>query len=122
MPDETPETGYGDGSYDYWVNIGGYNYNYVSKIGNTVTTGEAPNTTSSAVNVAAFVYAGLQFEYATATTQVTTTVNNETVTTTVPLNNRTGKVITEMQQMTPGVCDLTNMWKNTSSLLSDAVI
>ena len=105
MPEEVPESGFGNGTYDYWVNVAGYNYNYVTKVGNTVN--------GDTVNVGAFVYAGLQTQYATATTQAP---DGNGGTTTVALDNRTGNVITEMQQMTPGVCDLTNMWKNTTSL------
>ena len=94
MPMETPETGYGDGTYDYWINVDGYNYNYVSKISYT-----NPSTDQTS-NVGAFVYAGLQTEYATSDARY---VANK-------------KVVTEMQEMTPGICDLTNMWKNTTSV------
>ena len=105
MPEETPETGYGNGTFDYWVNIGGYNYNYVSKIQNTVS--------GDTVNVGAFVYAGLQSQYATATVAVD---DGNGGTTNVALDNRSGTIVKEMQEMTPGICDLTNMWKNTTSV------
>ncbi len=66
----------GDGAYDFWLNISGYDYNYVSKVEN----GTEP----------AFIFAGLQ-----------------------SVDDDGGPYITEMQEMTAGICQNTNKWGNT---------
>ena len=68
--------------YDFWVKINGYNIDYVSK-------------DYSGNNLAAsFIYAGLQTQYPSS-------------------DPRSGQyAVTEMQEMTEGVCSLTNTWGN----------
>ena len=79
--------------YDFWVNIADYDYNYVSK-----TYDDEDDV------VAAFTYAGLQTKYPASD----------------PRDGET--VVTKMQEMTVGVCKMTNMWgtgKGTGARLYD---
>ncbi|MBQ3293912.1 hypothetical protein IJG96_02150 [Candidatus Saccharibacteria bacterium] len=100
-PAHAPESGSGDGTFDYWVNIAGYNYNYLSKINYTSTNESTGITTTSYIG--AFVYAGLQSESAPSDARY---VSGE-------------KIVTELQQMTGGVCKETNMWGETTAYNSD---
>ena len=91
LPDKTPEgTGDGVGSFDFWVNIPTYNYNYISKY-TSPSSLETGNTTAS------IVYAGLQSTYETT--------NPEDSTSTVNL-----PYVAKMQEMTSSICKNTNMW------------
>lgn len=85
------EDGTGIGSFDYWLNVSGYNYNYLSL---------AKDANSN--NVASFVYAGLQSKYYDAYSAADALATNYA---------RNGKtVVTEMQEMTTPICNQTNVW------------
>ena len=84
--------------YDFWVNVNGYNYNYISK----TMVGEGAN----AELAASFTYAGLQTKWPTADPRYDENAAD-------PLDNL---VVKNMQDMTNGICNLTNAWGNTTSL------
>ena len=101
IPSQRPEEGEGESTYDFWLNVDGYNYNYISV------------TTENNSPVGSFIYAGLQTEFPTYTYKDPTTDNTVTVADARKATDK--KVVTEMQQMTVGVCDNTNAWGNTTS-------
>ena len=85
-----------NGMFDYWIQIAGLNFNYISK------------TADESETVA---YIGLQSTY-----------EEENATTGEP---ETKNYVTEMQEMTGSVCQNTNMWgrlMNTSTRANDALI
>ena len=85
------EDGTGIGSFDYWLNVSGYNYNYLSL---------AKDANSN--NVASFVYAGLQSKYYDAYSAADALAINYA---------RNGEyVVQDMQQMRGVICDQTNRW------------
>ena len=85
------EDGTGIGSFDYWLNVSGYNYNYLSL---------AKDANSN--NVASFVYAGLQSKYYDAYSAADALATNYA---------RNGEyVVQDMQQMRGVICDQTNRW------------
>ncbi len=84
--------------YDFWVNVNGYNYNYISK----TMVGEGAN----AELAASFTYAGLQTKWPTADPRYDENAAD-------PLDNL---VVKNMQDMTNGICNLTNAWGNTRSV------
>ena len=85
------EDGTGIGSFDYWLNVSGYNYNYLSL---------AKDANSN--NVASFVYAGLQSKYYDAYSAADALATN------YARNGET--VVTKMQEMATSVCNQTNVW------------
>ena len=89
MPENVVE-GHADGlgSYDFWVSVADYGYNYVSKY---------QDVDQGNVLVASVVYAGLQSTKDAA---------------------GTSPYVTTMQEMTAPVCKNTNMWGNTTSYKS----
>ena len=94
--------------YDFWINVNGYNYNYVSK----KVVGEGNNATLAA----AFTYAGLQTQWPHSVTLP----NGSTYTDPRYDSTQTGAdknlVVTKMQDMTNGICNLTNAWGNTTGV------
>ena len=84
--------------YDFWVKVSGYNYDYVSK--SKITSG---NSQTAAI-YPAFTYAGLQSTYPTTDPRYSSEANAD---------NHYAKY---MQDMTVGICNLTNAWGNTTSL------
>ena len=81
--------------YDFWVKVNGYNYDYVSK----TIVGENANATLAAT----FTYAGLQTKWPTTDPRYDQNAAD-------PLDNL---VVKNMQDMTNGICNLTNAWGNT---------
>ncbi|MBQ8996506.1 hypothetical protein IJ095_00545, partial [Candidatus Saccharibacteria bacterium] len=88
MPHHLAEAGDGAGTYDFWVNIDGYNFNYIS------------HATYNSTDIGAFVYAGLQSEYPSSDARYSSAAN---------ANNH---IVKEMQQMTTGICNNTNAWSD----------
>ena len=105
MPASAPENGSGNGGYDFWVHVNGYNYNYISLDTKTVA--------STPVPYPSFTYTGLQSELPSGT------LTRKDGSTTIPADPRYSSasgadnhIVNEMQQMTAGVCSNTNIWNN----------
>lgn len=97
------------GTFDLWMNIAGYDYNYITKVEYDATN-----------YVGAYVYAGLQSTYSRDVVSIDTD-DDGTDDVTVAVDPRhvnvnykydTNKIITSMQQITPRICALTRRWNN----------
>ncbi|MBQ8997051.1 hypothetical protein IJ095_03465, partial [Candidatus Saccharibacteria bacterium] len=120
LPDHDPEDGSGNASYDIWLHIDKYNYNYLSHYT------YAYNSTT--YDVAAVTYAGLQSYWpndgttygSTASvytdprfTENTDTVNSTKAQVLAAAGAYTpAHIINYMQEMTASVCKMTNKWNN----------
>ena len=100
VPTGEIEDGTGAGTYDIWLKVKGYNYNYVSVY----------QYGSSNSLVGAFIYAGLQSQYANMDAGATYTDARYIADT---------PIVTKMQEMTPGICAQTNRW---NTLWGDSAI
>ena len=111
----------GRGSFDLWMQIGKYNYDYLTKIEYEANT-----------YIPAFVYAGLQSKWSGATVGVDTNDDGEEdATVKIDPRHQTesgtstdryelNKIVKTMQQITPHICSLTRKWNNQAG--SDARI
>ncbi len=88
MPAASPIEENSASAYDFWVHVNGYNYNYISK-----------DTYNSSL-IASFTYAGLQSEYPSTDARYSSAQDAD------------NHIVTEMQQMTAGICSNTNLWNN----------
>lgn len=94
IPDKLPGN-----EYDFWIKVSGYNYDYISK-----DTISSTATSEKGKIHASFVYAGLQTEYASTDPRYS------------DANDADNHFAKYMQDMTVGVCNMTNVWGNTTSL------